>query len=238
MLWVQALFDLELERARSDLRPKLRLMAFARAALALAFGVLFVILGLGALGLLIGLVGGDADGARQAAGRQPRKHPAGRAPARADGAALPLRRRLAVTAALSFMINSSDRFVIGWRPNDAAVGQYVAFDLTSFSIGLLLMIVNLAAYPLVIRALQDDDPDQAQPANRRPTALLAWACRPRSASRCWRGRSPRFCWAPSSRPTRPRSSRSSPWQRLSGTSRLTIWTSPSIWVGIPSPRCA
>jgi O-antigen/teichoic acid export membrane protein len=248
MLWVQALFDLELERARSDLRPKLYgLMAFARAALALAFGVLFVILGLGALGLLIGLVVAmlivlakplvDSLGSIRLGARQPELMAQ---LCRYGGP-------LAVTAALSFMINSSDRFVIGWLLNDAAVGQYaVAFDLTSFSIGLLLMIVNLAAYPLVIRALQDDDPDQARSqlvANL--TALLAVGLpaaggvgRLRSSSSCWRGRPPRSCWAPSSRPTRPRSSRSSRWQPCSGTSRLTIWTSPSIWVGIPSPRCA
>ena len=61
-----------------------------------------------------------------------------------------------MTVALSFVIDSSDRFLLGWLLIDAAVGQYaVAFDLTSFSIGLLLTIVNLAAYPLMIRALRN-----------------------------------------------------------------------------------
>jgi O-antigen/teichoic acid export membrane protein len=36
------------------------------------------------------------------------------------------------------------------------------YDLTGFSIGLLLMIVNLTAYPLVIRAMQDHGAEQAR----------------------------------------------------------------------------
>jgi hypothetical protein len=42
--WTQVLFDLELARARSELLPHRHgLMAFGRAVLALALGVLFVI---------------------------------------------------------------------------------------------------------------------------------------------------------------------------------------------------
>ena len=164
LLWMQALFDLELERARSELRPKrYGLMAFGRAGLALALGVFFVVQGLGALGLIVGLIAAMLI----VLGKPLLERLRGiRLDASEWGLMAQLCRYggpLAVTAALGFLINSSDRFIIGWLLNDAAVGRYsVAFDLTSFSIGLLLAIVNLAAYPLVIRALQEHGPEHAR----------------------------------------------------------------------------
>jgi O-antigen/teichoic acid export membrane protein len=176
LLWIQALFDLELERARSQLLPKrYGLMALTRACLALAFGVLLVLVGFGALGLLLALMVGMLVALIQ--------------PLTVEVRHLRLRRfdpvllsslsryggPLALTAALSFIIGSSDRFLIGWLLDDAAVGRYaVAYDLTSASIGLLLMIVNLAAYPLVVRALEDHGLERArQQLVASSTALLA-----------------------------------------------------------------
>jgi O-antigen/teichoic acid export membrane protein len=176
LLWIQALFDLALERARSQLLPKrYGLMAMTRACLALALGVLLVLSGLGALGLLLALLVGMLVALFR--------------PLTAEIRELRLRRfdpvllsslaryggPLALTAALSFMIGSSDRFLISWLLNDAAVGRYaVAYDLTSASIGLVLMIVNLAAYPLVVRALEDHGVERArQQLTATSTALLA-----------------------------------------------------------------
>jgi O-antigen/teichoic acid export membrane protein len=176
LLWIQALFDLEIERARSELQPKrYGLMAFGRAALALTLGVLLVTEGLGALGLLVGLIaamlivlgkplGERLEGLRLGAGDWDLMAQL----CRYGGP-------LAVTAALGYLINSSDRFIIGWLLDSAAVGRYaVAYDLTSFSIGLVLMIVNLAAYPLVIHALQEHGAEHArQQLVANLTALLA-----------------------------------------------------------------
>jgi O-antigen/teichoic acid export membrane protein len=176
LLWIQAVFDLQLERARSQLLPKrYGLMAMTRACLALALGVLLVLLGLGALGVLLALVMAMLVALLQ--------------PLRAEIRQLHLRRfdpvllsslsryggPLALTAGLSFAIGSSDRFLIGWLLNDAAVGRYaVAYDLTSASMGLLLMIINLAAYPLVIRALEEHGPERArEQLVASSTALLA-----------------------------------------------------------------
>jgi O-antigen/teichoic acid export membrane protein len=175
LLWIQALFDLEVERARSELRPnRYGLMSFGRVALALAFGVLLVTQGLGALGVLVGLIvamlivlGKPLVDSLKGLRLRSREWDLMAQLCRYGGP-------LAVTAALGYLINSSDRFIIGWLLNETAVGRYaVAYDLTSFSIGLLLMIVNLAAYPLVIRALEDG----TEPARRQLavnlTALLA-----------------------------------------------------------------
>jgi len=176
LLWIQALFDLELERARGQLLPKrYGLMAVTRVCLALALGVLFVLVGFGALGLLLALIVGMLVALILPLTAELRHLRL----ARFDPALLSRLSRyggpLAVTAALSFLIGSSDRFLIGWLLSDAAVGRYaVAYDLTSFSIGLLLTIVNLAAYPLVVRALEDHGLERArQQLTASSTALLA-----------------------------------------------------------------
>ena len=176
LLWIQALFDLALERARSQLLPKrYGLMSVTRACLALTFGVLLVMGGLGALGLLVALIGSIL-----VALIWPLTAEIRRLRLRLfDPALLSSLSRyggpLAITAALSFIIGSSDRFLIGWLLSDAAVGRYaVAYDLTSASMGLLLMIVNLAAYPLVVRALEDHGQERArQQLVASATALLA-----------------------------------------------------------------
>jgi O-antigen/teichoic acid export membrane protein len=150
-------------------------MAITRACLALGLGVLLVLSGLGALGLLLALMGGMLVALIQPLAAELRHLRL----ALYDRALLAKVAHyggpLAVTAALSFIIGSSDRFLIGWLLNDAAVGQYaVAYDLTSSSIGLLLMIVNLAAYPLVIRAFEDHGLERArQQLVVSSTALLA-----------------------------------------------------------------
>jgi O-antigen/teichoic acid export membrane protein len=64
---------------------------------------------------------------------------------------------LAITFALGWIISSSDRFIIAWLIDNAATGVYAAgYDLAQQSLGLLLAIVNTAAYPLLMRALAKD----------------------------------------------------------------------------------
>lgn len=61
---------------------------------------------------------------------------------------------LAITFALGWVLSSSDRIIISYLIGDAATGAYAAgYDLTQQSLGLLLVIVNTAAYPLAMRAL-------------------------------------------------------------------------------------
>jgi O-antigen/teichoic acid export membrane protein len=60
---------------------------------------------------------------------------------------------LALTFALGWITSSSDRLIIAWLVDEAATGVYAAgYDLAQQSLGLLLTIVNTAAYPLVMRA--------------------------------------------------------------------------------------
>jgi len=169
LLWVQALFELELEQARSRLQPRrYGLLSLTRAGLALATGAALVGLGLGALGPLLGLIL-----AMLIALARPLVLTLRALEPRAWDPLL-LRRLahygapLAATAALSFVITSSDRFMLGWLMSEAAVGRYAAgYDLTTFAIGLLMLVVNLAAYPLLIQVHEAEGADAA----RRQIAL-------------------------------------------------------------------
>ncbi len=70
---------------------------------------------------------------------------------------------LAITFALGWITSSSDRIILSWLINNGATGIYAAgYDLTQQSLGLLLVIVNTAAYPLVMRALTDGGPSAAR----------------------------------------------------------------------------
>lgn len=61
---------------------------------------------------------------------------------------------LAITFALGWVVSSSDRLIIAWLLDKSATGAYAAgYDLAQQTLGLLLVIVNTAAYPLVMRAL-------------------------------------------------------------------------------------
>lgn len=63
---------------------------------------------------------------------------------------------LAITFSLGWVIDSSDRMLLAWLVNEGATGVYSAgYDLAQQSLGLMLVVVNTAAYPLVIRQLAD-----------------------------------------------------------------------------------
>lgn len=160
LLWVQALFELELEHARSQLAPwRYGRMALIRAGLGLGIGSLLAGLGLGAAAPLLGLLA-----AMLVALVAPlRQSVAELRPTLCDPALMRQLLRygtpLALTAGLGMIVSGSDRFLIAWLLDDAATGRYaVSYDLASFAVGLLLMIVNLAAYPLAVRALEQGGP--------------------------------------------------------------------------------
>lgn len=175
LLWTQSLFELHLEIVRSELSPvRYGLLTLLKSLLALALGAALVKLGLGAYGLILGLALGMLVAAAPEVWRQFRG-----APIRlCDRAWL---RQLWVygaplsgTAALAFVVVSSDRFLIAWLLREDAVGRYaVGYDVASSAMVLLMMIINLAAYPLAVRALeQRGSAAAAQALLQNCTALL------------------------------------------------------------------
>ncbi|HLR45844.1 MAG TPA: polysaccharide biosynthesis C-terminal domain-containing protein, partial [Deinococcales bacterium] len=159
----QGWFELNLELVRSRLEPgSYGRLALLRSVLSLAFGAAGAYVA-GAAGLVGGLAAGIGltyvllDGRRGWRG----------APAAVDGQLL---RRLltyglplTITFALGFVVNSSDRFLLGWLLGTDAAGLYSAgYDIAQFTVTMLLTVINLAAYPLTVRALEEEGAEAAR----------------------------------------------------------------------------
>lgn len=164
VLWVQAWFDLNLNLAQSQLAPtRYGVLTVAKAVLALAGGIGLILLGLGAAGPLLALAFAMLlpslvlmSGTWRDVG-WPRPAPGLTRELLAYG--LPL----TATFALTFVVASSDRFLVAWLLGADAAGSYAAgYELGWQSVLILMTIINLAGYPLVVRAMEDAGPAAAQ----------------------------------------------------------------------------
>ncbi len=89
---------------------------------------------------------------------------------------------LGATFVLSFVISTSDRYLIAWLIDEKAVGLYSAgYDLAQFSLGMLMMIVNLAAYPIIVLALEHEGIEAASNQLKRQGLLLLAVAAPATA---------------------------------------------------------
>lgn len=162
---VQGAFELTVERERSELSPKrYGMYAGLKSVIALAGGAALAAMGWGAVGLLVGLIAALLVPV-VALGGAKRWFEA--AAAKYDPA---LSRQIAIyglplaaSSVLAFLINASDRFMLAAYIDTAAAGQYaVGYDLAQFTLGLILSIVNLAAYPLVLTAFEKEGEESAR----------------------------------------------------------------------------
>lgn len=68
---------------------------------------------------------------------------------------------LSGTLMMNMMINNSDRIMLSWLKGNEYTGLYSAvYDLTNFSLIIIMMAVNLAIYPLIIKAYEDNEQDK------------------------------------------------------------------------------
>ena len=176
LLGGQAWLELNLELARIRLLTlRYGVMSAIRAVGALVLGAFLILRGQGALGPLLGIA------AASLAASLPMlpawRGLAWRGALRARLAPLaPLARYglpLAATSILSFVVAASDRFLIAHLVGSEATGAYAAaYDLGWFLITMLMVIVNLAGYPLVLRALESGGPEAARAQLGRNLLLL------------------------------------------------------------------
>lgn len=160
LLVAQALFEIGLDYYRSSLQPKQYALAhFFKSVLAVLLGSTLVYAGFGAYGLLssvlIALIVAMAFYFRRFihdlyTGIQPvdwqlvRKHLLYGVP-------------LTASSALSFIMDSSDRYLINYYLGDASTGVYaVGYDLAKQTLWVIMTSISLASYPLVIRALEQE----------------------------------------------------------------------------------
>jgi len=156
MLWLEAFFELNQELARSELSPRrYGLFALLRTLTLLAVGGFLGYLGFGAYGLLSGAVVSMA----LPVSIQLRSNFGAIKNLTVDREILLQLYRyglpLTATFALGYVVSSSDRLLIGWLLGPRETGLYaVGYDLAKQGIGIMLTIINLAAYPLAVNALE------------------------------------------------------------------------------------
>lgn len=80
---------------------------------------------------------------------------------------------LIATFALDWIVASSDRILVGWLVGVDAAGLYaVGYDLAQQSLGTVLAVVQVAAYPLVVRALEGSGHGEVQARLRQNGELI------------------------------------------------------------------
>lgn len=158
LLLVQAWFELNLSLAQARIEPVWygKLLG-SKAVLSLAIGGVLAWIGLGAAAPLTGLLAAYLTAFLLFAfvawrGISPRWPEA-----------IVLRKQLSyglpltVTFALAWVVSGSDRLLLAWLIDERSVGVYAAgYDLSFQSLTLLLTIINTAAYPLAVNALEKD----------------------------------------------------------------------------------
>lgn len=173
LVWAQAWFQLNRELARSRLSPgRYGLLSGTKAVAALIVGVALALVGLGGfgalLGLLVGLIVAPLILLREWRGVRPVRFRLKR-----HGYLLGYGLPLAVNFVMVWVIASSDRLLLGWLLDVDAAGLYaVGYDLANQALGILLIVVNLAAYPLAVRALEREGTDAAREQLRKNGGLL------------------------------------------------------------------
>ncbi len=174
LLWSQAWFEISLEIPRSRLQPFLYGRIFLTKTVAsVLLSATLAYMGYGAYGLLSGLIAGELISivlfTRKDWGSAKVKKPEKQIVATLLTYGLPL----TVSFILNFVINSSDRIMITWLLDSEATGLYsVGYDLSKQSLWVLMISINLASYPLAIKALEQRGFQAAQEQLARNAALL------------------------------------------------------------------
>jgi O-antigen/teichoic acid export membrane protein len=174
LLWAQAWFELNLELIRVSLAPsQYGFLAITKTAVALLAGGALAYGGWGGTGLIVGLLVGTLLPGLGVLQKEWRNVSLGLTDriliTKVARYGLPL----TASFALNVIIFSAGRFMLGWFKGSQAVGVYAAaYDLTQHTIILLMMVVNLAAYPLAIHALEERGVKAAQNQLRQNSIML------------------------------------------------------------------
>ncbi|WP_158290506.1 oligosaccharide flippase family protein [Halobacillus salinus] len=183
LLITQSFFQFNLEIVRSELSPILYgLFSLSKALFSLVIGIFLIELGYGPISLIIGLIVGmlipiiyswfttwkDTNILEY------------------DKAIIKILLKyglpLTVTLSMGMVLNSSDRLLIGWMLGSEEAGSYsVSYDLIQQSLILIMMIINLAAYPLAVKSLENGSVKQAQKQIMENTGILLLASIPATA---------------------------------------------------------
>lgn len=170
---VQAWYTLNLELTRASLQPvRYGLIATMRAAIALGLGTL-LLLRFDAHGALAGLIVAYCLAGLWASRGQWREL---RLPALNAALIKPILLYglpLTISHTLNALVVHTDRFMLAALLDETATGFYAAGQaLAQQSVGVLLLMVNLGAYPLIVHAQETKGPAAAGTKLRKNALLL------------------------------------------------------------------
>jgi O-antigen/teichoic acid export membrane protein len=174
LLWAQAWFQINLQLLRVSLDPmQFGVLAITKAAVALLAGGVLAYQGWGAEGLIVGLLVGTILPSLCVLKKEWQHVSRGLVDLnliiRIATYGLPL----TASAAFGSITFGAGRFMLGWLKGSQAVGVFsVAYDLSQNTITLLMMVINLAAYPIAIRVLEERGIKAAQNQLRHNSILL------------------------------------------------------------------
>jgi len=174
LVWVQAWFTLNLEFIRSRLAPiRYGLSSMFKAVVALGLGVMLVLWGYGAYGALLGLLIGFGVAGLWSSWGQWMSFREWRLNWELVKKLLSYGLPLTASFTLAVIISSTDRFMLAGMINESATGLYAAGQgLAQQTVGVLMTMVNLAAYPLILRTLENNGSDAARAQLRKNAILL------------------------------------------------------------------
>lgn len=162
-LWTTAWFELSQAIQRSKLKPvRFGIMTGMKSLTSLLFGGIALYLGYGEIGLLIGISFGTLITNLVFIKEWNTKSKL----SFDRSIILELMKYglpLIISGGMAYIMQSIDRVMIGTLMGESAAGIYsVTFDFALQTIGMLMMIVNLSALPLVIRKLESEGYISAQ----------------------------------------------------------------------------
>lgn len=186
-LLAQALFETAVEYYRAEGRPRaFGILSAGRAAITFVLAVALVMLGFGAAGALLGTAAGFAVAAGVAFTGWPRgAFQMGNAKARDIRTVLGFGLPLVAAGALTFVVSTSDRLLLGWLASPVDLGVFSsAQDISKTVILLAMLVIHQGALPLAIRAYERGGSESARAAMRRIFAILLVTSAPLSAMLC------------------------------------------------------
>lgn len=163
-LWAFAWFELNQTLYRKLLQPvKYGLISLYKAILSIFFGILFLRFGWGVEGLLVGVFVGTLLSSLGVTFTFWRKIRINRLKKDQLIQIFKYGFPLTLTFSMVYIIQFSDRLLIGWLKNVETAGYYaVATDLANQSISMIMMIINLGALPIAIKKFDTEGEESAK----------------------------------------------------------------------------
>ena len=184
LLLAAAFHEINLQLAARQLSPgRYAALAIIKASCVLVFGAMGAISELAENGLLLGAAAGYAVSSIALTFRTWHGIPLHEATV---GTLRELARYgvpLGVTAGLGILVWNTDRMVLGYLAGPDAVGPYaLGAELAAQSVGMLMTTINLAGFPLAVRALERDGMAVVREPLAKQAVLLAMIALPSAAA--------------------------------------------------------